>query len=333
MGQPNDDAPKWFTMRTLHPFEEPITRFEDIEEAKKVTVRAAPREEDARALLDPALTCHSTEPLTDTEMDIRGWNTLAALGEAARGSTLWQVAECLHYSLRLEGLTRICSHQLVRARIGVTFSETCTGDHDWRHGTFLVPRPWMRNERFLEMQLNHMLGSKQMYAADVDGVLNTNVVVDSAPGIVTWERVEETFATGSPNIARYTLHPDLKVFVHMRASLSMIAEWYKKRCCTQTQAWEMVVLAEKVKAAIIEASPWAAPAFSKPCDSGQCWYLKAFKTPLAMANYYRPDETHAKHMPDWNPSSFVHPDRTAYEMSSGPVPFATREYKGFVRVK
>lgn len=333
MGKPNDEVPVWYTMRTLHKTEPAVTRFLDMEDAKKVTVRAAPREEDARAYLDLALTCHNPEPLPDDAMDLRGWDTLDALGDTARGQTLWQVGEGLYYSLRFEGLTRVCSHQLVRARVGWTFSETCTGDHDWRNGDFLIPRPWMRNERFLETAIQHMLLSKRLYASDIDGEMAWEFLEPMAGGgaLLRVHR-HEAFDDGSPNIARYILHPALKVFAHARVSLLALSEWYKKRSCAMTQAWEMVILAEKVKEAIIAATPWAAPAFTHPCALGQCWYLKAHKSPLAMANYYRPDEVHAAHMGDWNPKSFLFPDKTAEQMSSGPVAFTERKYIGLDRV-
>lgn len=385
-GRPDPAAPRWGHMeRTLHRGEVPRTRFLDMEDAKKVTVLTWPGMEaplyqprivdhtpegkpiwavprvpmeydlttkepampplrgDAAFAATFAKTCHAPEPV-----DIAPHETLGdVLGAAAGGSLLWQNAETFYYGLRLEGLSRVCSHQLVRARIGWSFSETCTGDHDWRHGDFLVPRAWCQRPLLLKSKIRHMLMSKHLYAADVDGA-DAQYDDEHRPlplyGINPVRRLAvegESFTPsmvydgpvfGSPNDARYVLHPNLKVFVHAKVNLAALKEWYAKRICPMTQSWEMVKLAERVKEAVLKVTPWAAPAFTNPCEVGECWYLKAYRQPLAMANYFRPDEVHAHFMDDWHPDEFLFPDRTHQQMSSG-EPFQTREYEGYRRVR
>lgn len=329
MGKESTDAKRWGHMeRTLHRGEVPRTRFLDMEDAKRITVLTWPGQTDPehQPLHGPTIgdaafaaafakTCHAPEPV-----DIAPHETLASVLEAAAGgSLLWQNAETFYYGLRLEGCSRILTHQFIRARIGISLSETCTGDHDWRHGDFLIPRAWMRGPGLLEVRIAHMLKSKDIYAKDLDGGLESDFIFD--PGFA------------SPNDARYGLHPNLKVFLHAKVNLAMLKEWYAKRSCTMTQAYEMVVLAERVKEAVLAVTPWAKAAFTRPCDSGKCWYLGAYKQPLAMANYYRPDEVHAKFMEDWHPEEFLFPDRTHEQVSSGPAAFETREYRGYERVK
>jgi hypothetical protein len=231
----------------------------------------------------------------------------------------------------------VLSHQLVRARVGWSFSETCTGDHDWRHGDFLVPRAWDRVP-WLDTALRHMLVSKHLYAAMVDGMYLWPAGDPDGPGgystdfgvMALQSHFSHEAGLGVPNDARYILHPNLKVFVHAKTNLAALSEWYRKRSCTMTQAWEMVVLAERVKAAVLAVTPWAAKAFQCPCEQGKCWYLGAYKQPLAMANYYAPDPVHAAFMDDWNPKSFLSP-LPHHAVSSGPHPFTTREYHGYVR--
>lgn len=313
------NAPVWPEMRTLHKGEDPRTRFLDMENAKRVTVLDYPGLPDrpnrhvmtaSKRVFDGgcqqllsrltfARTCHSTEPVDLLDGD--SWDMLQS---AAGGKLLWQVAETLNYTLRLEGLSRICSHQLVRMRVGVTFSETCTGDHDWRHADFLVPRHWKFYEDdvsgSLEDRIRHGLRAKALYAAAVD-------------------------QGETPNTARYMIPPNLKVFVHMHTNLGSLAQWYAKRVCTMTQSWEMVVLAERVRQAVVAVTPWAAAAFQNPCKAGRCWYMRAKEDPLAMSNYYPPDKVHDTF--NWHPDSFLY-QRPSYAMMSDATPIPTRWYVG-----
>lgn len=283
----------------LHLHETPTTAFVDLESAARVSVLVRPREEDASHYLSFVRTCHREEPVESESGDC-----LDRLAAAAGGSTLRQASEILQFYLRIEGVTRSLTHQLVRARIGWTFSETCTGDRDWRHARVLVPRALMRDSGALESYVSAALEAKRAYASALDSGMPTTV-------------------------ARYSLPHGIETYLHAWTNLSALSSWYAARTCTMTQGWEMVLLAEAVKIAVVSSSPWASPAFSCPCDSGKCWYHSARKTALEHVNYYRPDEAHDRFL--WNPVSFLY-HGTPYEVQSGAVPFQTRTYRGKERI-
>lgn len=308
------NAPILPDMGILRTEETPITHFLDMEDAKRITVLDAPslsRDKEERikewqAAISFARTCHNTRP---DEYPVTSGPPLGDPWEeftgAVNGSLLWQVGEVLHYTLRMDGLSRVIAHQLVRARIGWTFSEACTGDQDWRHAAFLIPRNW--GGEFVadaKIQLDRhkrrsLLDAKQRYADAID-------------------------AGEPPNTARLYLPPCLATFVHARVSLLALAAWYSKRSCTMTNSWEMVVLAERVKAAVLKATPWAAGAFVSPCTQGRCWYMGAYKNPTVKATYYRPDKNHDRF--PWHPDSF--PYREPHLMYSRPEAIMSETYLG-----
>lgn len=322
----NDNVDPLPCAETRHLDEVPRTTFEDLEDAKRVTVLSRPEDSPLESYMTFARTCHNPEPVVSVGGD--DWDLVAR--SAGSGRLLGQDSELYYWTLRLEGLTRVLSHQLVRARIGWTFSETCTGDQDWRHGSFLIPRPWMRNEYLLETHIGQMLRSKLLYAADLDGRLGC---IGDDNGLFSplaqCDALPDKFAQGATLDARYGLHPNLKVYVHAKVNLAALRVWYAARSCTMTQAYEMVVLAERVREAVIAASPWAAKSFVRPCDSGQCWWHKNRGLGVMMTNYYKPDAVHDTF--DWHPASWLY-GRTPQEMNSGPVPFETRRYVGADRV-
>jgi len=60
--------------------------------------------------------------------------------EAFAGKTLSQVLEGVHFWFTIDGVTRACTHQLVRTRIGAAMMQHGGRDNDWRH------RPWTMPE-------------------------------------------------------------------------------------------------------------------------------------------------------------------------------------------
>jgi hypothetical protein len=282
--------------------ETPRTKFVDLEDALKVSVLAAP---DAKAF-GPVVksfteACHCAEPnIPEAGVDVK-------LEDIVNGQALWQSMETLHFNVLISGCSRVFTHQLVRARVGVTFSQQCFGDHDARHADILLHRCLAKpeNAALLAAEIAQALESKAHYAAKIDS---------------GWIPLQA---------ARRSLPHNTSTFIHMHANLTAIAGLFRNRICTMTQDWETVLFARRLKTAILEAAPWAAPALMNPCEDGNCWYHKSRFSGFSTTNFFIPDKVHDTF--DWNPKSFIH-DATNEEMSSGPVPIQTVEFDGYERL-
>lgn len=237
--------------------------------------------------------CHRTS-VGSTNTETKGKDILSTIGT---GKTLWQCGEVITFGIRLSNVSRVFTHQLVRARVGVSFSQQCTGDVDMRHADFLVPNCFYRDDErsIREQTIKHFLDAKMLYV--------------------------DMLARGfSIQEARYALPAGLAGHINMRICLGSLAELYKKRSCSMTQTWEMVVFADKLKSQIAEKAPWALPLF-KSCrhSKGQahCWWHGTKDTPFANTHLWKPDSDHDRVDCLYNIASFVHP-KTHKEVSSGP---------------
>lgn len=85
-----------------------------------------------------------TDPIEADWAYQTGWNQLTN-GERAyvescfAGQTLQQVLERITFSFVFDGVTRACTHQLVRSRIGAGFMQHGGRDNDWRHRAWVMP--------------------------------------------------------------------------------------------------------------------------------------------------------------------------------------------------
>jgi thymidylate synthase (FAD) len=203
------------------------------------------------------------------------------------GKALWQCAEILKMTLKVSGITRTLTHQLVRARIGVTFSQHCSGEGDWRHRDILLPRCFPVQDADL---ISKFLNDKQLYAKLVDS------------GLCVQE-------------ARMVLPQNLDTFIVINACVGTLAQIYSKRLCTMTQSWEAHIFAKKLKEAVVNVHPWLSSLFVDQCSQGRCWYFAGRATGGSGTGLFHPDFTHDKF--DWHPNSYVH-GGTHASISSGP---------------
>lgn len=272
-----------------HNGEVPLTRFIDMEDAAEVQLYKGITPEDIRDAGIFAAAGHAESP---EEAAVHGDN----FADIISGKTLWQAAEVLNVTLCFNNVSRVFTHQLVRSRVGVTFSQHCSGEGDWRHRDILVPRPDGSDEDFY----GHMIESKMLYAKAVD----------------SGHDVQE---------ARHRLPPNVSTFIFMRACLATVAGIFAKRDCSMTQAWETMVIAQKMKATLLKAHPYLAKMFTSPCDSHRCWYMAGKENGGSGTRLFAPDEKHDTF--PWNPDSFVHGMRTHKEVSSG-APVKARYFVG-----
>lgn len=180
--------------------------------------------------------------------------------------------ECIHLRIKVTGCTRIFTHQLVRQRIGITFSQQCSGEADWRHHDIILP-----SCLFYDSVIKHNIQQKMLYATLLD---DRKISVQEA---------------------RYVLPHCLDTFIYFDASLLTVMNLYKKRTCLMTQTYEMHLFAEKLKQVILQKLPMLKDSFINPCEQGTCWYHKV-KNSGTNIFLNVPDSIHDTF--DWNPDNF-----------------------------
>jgi len=278
-----------------HRGEAPRTLLLDAEDA--IRVRVLRRPDDDPALRDVLHAVVSSSYAYRPEVEALG-DPLEAVAE---GRTLWQSAENLDWTILVEGIDRTISHQVVRTRIGVTFAQQCTGERDCRHDDVLIPRAYARPGfgARLDDFVAGALDAKRRYASDVDAWISTHE-------------------------ARRGLPHASATFLLARWSLSSLAPWYAKRRDSLTQDWLMFRLAEAVRAAVVEASPWVRSAF-RTTDPSASLYARA-AAHGGVAFLFSPSGSEQDRAP-WHPDSFPHGAASHWEVSSGPK-IAPRLYVG-----
>lgn len=242
----------------------PLTRFVPLDEAAAmVEIQGVSIPPNLNEFVEA---CHksvaSKAPRFDQEELIR---------EIGKGRSLWQCGEAIRFHILIKDASRVMTHQLVRARVGVTFSQQCTGDIDSRHSSVVLPSSfWSWSDSAMCDYISQCLQAKSLYRSMIE-----------AYGISIQE-------------ARYVLPMGTTSFIYMDICLGALAELYKKRSCTQTQTWEMVVFSRRLRAEIQRVAPWALPMFHGCEEGGKCWWMGTKDTSFANTNLFAPDVKHGK---------------------------------------
>ena len=281
--------PNFYIDRTK---QKPLTKFRDQEEAMKVELVAVT---GVDYFLKEFIHCaHYNKPPDHSDMTNPDEIVEALVAE----QSLWQGLEIIQFRFKITGVTRIFTHQLVRARVGITFSQQCSGDMDWRHHDCLLSRVVDSEETY-----NYILHAKKMYSY----LMNTGV---------------------SGQEARYMLPQTLETFIYCNMSFATLLQLYAKRSCTMTQTWEMVRFARAMKAAVVARCPFLESLIVCPCETQKCWFQKA-KYGLNETFLYQPDANHDNY--SWHPDSFINPG-TNEQCSSGETPVGTIHFHGDTQI-
>jgi len=221
-----------------------------------------------------------------------------SLKQLIQDNALWQGLETLHFTFRVTGCSRMLTHQLVRQRIGITFSQQCSDSVDWRHQNIVLPSSVSRNT------VPSILTMKMLYAEQIDSF-----------------RV-------SCQEARYLLPQCLETFIYIHVSLATLIFMIKKRACTMSQPWETYLWAQKTRRVILDQFPMLASLFTSDCSAMRCFYHRAKKNPTS-AYLYQPDAEHGNQKFKWDVGSYVY-SVTHREMSGVDLPIRpSRYYKKF----
>lgn len=152
-----------------------------------------------------------------------------AMSQMLQGKALTLGLETVQFIFRISGITRLDTHQIVRQRIGVTFSQQCSGDQYWTHHDVLIePSIWHTNSgsQFIRTALE----AKSMYA---------NMLKD---GI-------------SVQAARSILPHCLDTFIFMKVDLATLLFFHQKRIDDGSQTWQMNMISQQMADEVCKVFP------------------------------------------------------------------------------
>ena len=242
----------------------------------------------------------------ETVEDLERVETLIAEDIAQVHRPLSLSVEVPSFTFVVGGISRVMTHQIVRGRVGFTYSQKGTANQDQRHGDVLVPRVYARSENrsLLDDYVGLHLDAKEAYRRSVDS------------GRVS------TFA------ARYMMPPSLAQFIWVNVSLAALIGMVGKRLCA-CEAHEYNWTAQLMVDRVVEKFPELESALRADCEKpGGCFYQRNFGNGIGDTVHW-PDERHDAG--PWNPENYLFAG-TREELAGGP-PFQTRAYVGYARVK
>jgi len=116
----------------------------------------------------------------------------------------------------------------------------------------------------------------------------------------------------------------LETAINVHASLGILAALYAKRVCTMTQTWEMILFANRMRAALWQKYPEVTKLFVHPCLQSRCWYQRVKDNGFSCVHLFAPDKVHDNF--DWDPNSFAHRALTHEQLSNVGAPVETQHF-------
>lgn len=162
-----------------------------------------------------------------------------ALDQMLSGKALGLGLETINLTFVIRGITRIDTHQIVRQRIGVTFSQQCTGDRFLNHNDVLVEECIAADPELLEDYIKTTLATKMTYAK-----LNDSMKI-------------------SIQTSREITPHNYETFINMNTNLMTLLFFHQKRIDDGSQTWPINVIAQQMADEVCKVYPQLAPVFEK----------------------------------------------------------------------
>lgn len=216
----------------------PLTKFKDYRKNIKVDlIKYDDRESMLKGTFDFAKATWSedgkeSERATEEEMK-------DALHQMLSGKALGLGLETVNFIFRIGGISRIDTHQIVRQRIGVTFSQQCSGDRMLHHNDVLVEESIAKDPVQLDAFLKATLACKQSYADMID---TENISIQAARSI---------------------LPHDLETFIFMSTNLMTLLFFHQKRIDDGSQTWQINNIAQQMADEVCKVYPELTEVFEK----------------------------------------------------------------------
>lgn len=162
-----------------------------------------------------------------------------ALKQMLSGKALGLGIETVNFMFRISGITRIDTHQIVRQRIGVTFSQMCSGDQWWSHRDCLVEESIAQDPILLKEYISATLAGKNTYVNMIDSM------------------------KVSIQAAREILPQNLDTFIFMNVNLATLLFFHQKRIDDGSQTWSINIIAQQMADEVCRVFPDLTETFEK----------------------------------------------------------------------
>jgi thymidylate synthase ThyX len=210
---------------------------------------------------------------------------------------LYDFVFCVH------GISRIVTHQIVRNRIGATYSQQASGDKDWRHHRALVPRSIFHEKKLWPKFRDEVLRAKMLYAEMLDSM--EIPILD----------------------ARRVLPHCLETYIYVKFNLVTLISFIRKRDCVQTQEPEMVIVARRMREAVLSRFPHLKEMLQNQCKSGRCFY--SISDRQVGTSMFVPDHEHDF---VYNENNFIY-QKSVHDMIYELTPVVEEQYVGLEKVR
>lgn len=216
----------------------PLTRFKDYRKSIKVELmEPEPQEKMMKRIYNFVKATwsedgHEADRATPEQMQ-------DALNQMLSGKALGLGLETVNFTFLITGITRIDTHQIVRQRIGVTFSQQCTGDRFLNHNDVLVEESIAQDPVLLDSYIEATLATKNNYAMLND---SGKVSIQTSRGI--------------------TSH-NYETFINMNTNLATLLFFHQKRVDDGSQTWQINEIANQMADRVCEAYPQLREVFER----------------------------------------------------------------------
>jgi thymidylate synthase (FAD) len=215
----------------------PLTKFKDYRKSIKVDLLYCPEKKEIMSSVYDFVKATWSEDGRESERATKEQMS-EALITMLEGKALGLGIETIDFIFRIGGITRIDTHQIVRQRIGVTFSQQCTGDRFLTHNDVLIEEN-MNQPEILENLIKATITCKMSYAEMCDSL---KISIQGA---------------------REILPHNLETFVFMKVNLMTLVDFYRKRIDDGSQTWPINIIAQQMSDAVCEKYPELKMIFDK----------------------------------------------------------------------
>lgn len=192
------------------------------------------------------------EKLTDEQIETF-INRLVSMGHQSP-------LEHISFNFGIEGISRTCSHQIVRHRIA-SYSQQSQRYVDLKETfNFIIPPEIENNEAAKNIYIDSIMKDKEVYK-NITLALKEEYVKNGMDNSKATKKALEDARFALPNAC------ETKMIMTMNART--LLNFFKERCCNRAQ-WEIQEVANQMLDLVLEVAPTVFKKAGSPCAFGPC---------------------------------------------------------------
>ncbi|MBQ9071746.1 MAG: FAD-dependent thymidylate synthase [Bacilli bacterium] len=171
--------------------------------------------------------------------------------------------EHISFTFGIEGISRTCSHQIVRHRIA-SYSQQSQRYVDLQNSfNYIIPPAIENNEKAKSIYLDSMKDSETAYKEITQALIDeyTEGITDKKEVAKLIKKALEDSRFALPNAC------ETKIIVTMNART--LLNFFKERCCSRAQ-WEIRDVADQMLDIVLDIAPNVFANAGAPCVFGKC---------------------------------------------------------------